>query len=497
MRTFFKMVLLIIIVFATLEDAAQNNNRLVYGTVLSSEERMPLEGVSVWAKVSNHYSGSQADGAYYINVSPVDSVLVFSLNEYETREIKIGSSLEYDITLDRKNSFPDIVIADPFSPFGKWKGIFRLKDGVEVPFIFDITGKDAGSSKIFFLNAEERFDGGEVKWTDDSLFVYLNQFDNELAFKIKNNLLHGVLRRQDKTGPSISVTAESGAFSRFKETGIAPVADISGTYDILLKDENGKDEKAVGLFTQSGNKLKATFLRITGDSRYLEGIVSGRDFYLSSFIGSWPVYYKGTIHNDGHITGEIIGARGSQKFTGSINEEASLPDPYKLTYLKNGYKSLDFSFPDPQGNPVSLKDAKYKNKVVILTITGTWCPNCIDEATFLSPWYKENKKRGVEVLAIHYERKADTAYARKAIHRFHEKYGIEYDAVIAGVADKQYVAESLPALNTFLSFPTIIFIDKQGNVSKIYTGYTGPATGKHYDNFVKEFNEEIDRLLTQ
>jgi thiol-disulfide isomerase/thioredoxin len=384
-----------------------------------------------------------------------------------------------------------------FSPFGKWRGVFLLKDGFESPFLFDITGSGPENAKVYFVNAEERFEGGKLKLSKDSLFISTDQFDNELAFKIENNLLAGVLRRQDKTGTSIPVKAEKGNAPRFTETNVKPATDISGTYDIIFKNENEKDEKAVGLFKQEGNKLRATFLRITGDSRYLDGIVSGNEFYLSTFIGSGPGYYKGVIKDDGTISGQLITARSSQHFTGLQNEEAALPDPYKLTYLKNGYTSLNFSFPGINGQPVSLKDDKYKNKVVILTITGTWCPNCLDEAAFLAPWYKENKKRGVEAIAIHYERKNDTAYARKAITRFREKFGIEYDAVFAGIADKQYVAGSLPALNTFLSFPTIIFIDKKGKVARIHTGYSGPATGKYYDQFVKEFNEEIDLLLKQ
>ena len=103
----------------------------------------------------------------------------------------------------------------------------------------------------------------------------------------------------------------------------------------------------------------------------------------------------------------------------------------------------------------------------------------------------------MEVIAIHYERQTDTAFLRKAFQRFHKKFDIEYDEVIAGVADKQAVAESLPALNTFLSFPTTVFIDRKGKVSKIHTGYTGPATGSYYTEFVKEFNAEIDRLLKE
>ena len=57
------------------------------------------------------------------------------------------------------------------------------------------------------------------------------------------------------------------------------------------------------------------------------------------------------------------------------------------------------------------------------------------------------------------------------------------------------VLESLPQLDKFLSFPTTIFVDRTGKVQKIHTGFSGPATGKHYETFIKEFNDEVDALL--
>ncbi|KRT14471.1 hypothetical protein ASU31_19460 [Pedobacter ginsenosidimutans] len=380
-----------------------------------------------------------------------------------------------------------------FVALGSWRGIAKVKEGLEIPFNFEISEK-SGQQKLYFRNAEESFEGGLVKQTTDSLFVKLDQFDNELAFAIDGDQLTGALRKQDKTGKPLVIVAERKNY-RFKTADKPATADYSGSYDVVFKSPNGKEEKTVGLFKQTGNKLTGTFLRVTGDSRYLEGVVKGNEFQLSSFIGSSPSYYKGTFLPDGSLTGEILGARGSQPFTGTKNKDAALPDPYKLTYLKKGYKTLDFSFPDINGKKISLKDEKYKNKVVILTITGSWCPNCVDEATFIAPWYKENKKRGVEIIALHYERSTEPEYAKKVMTRFRERFGIDYDQVIAGTADKQVVSESLPALDSFLSFPTTIIIDKQGNVAQIHTGFNGPATGKFYDEFVKEFNTEIDTLL--
>ncbi|HEY6902067.1 MAG TPA: redoxin domain-containing protein [Puia sp.] len=484
---------LLILAFLSTQKTYSQHTRTISGLVTCKEDASPLEGVLVYTKGAQKISGSQQDGMYYLEVSDKDSVLIFKHNEFQTQEIKLTSNTEYNIALNKSQSVP--AAPAPFSPLGSWRAVFQLRPGVEVPINFDIRATNADKQKVYFRNGDEQFEGGWVRQQQDSLFLLLDQFDNELAFKISDGTLSGVLRRQDHTGFSLPVKAEPGQTARFKETGTAPAGDLSGTYDIVFRSENGKEEKAVGLFKQKGNKLSGTFLRVTGDSRYLEGLVEGDQFYLSSFIGSGPSYYKGNFSKDGRLTGEIVGSRTSTAFTGALNPKAALPDPYKLTYLKEGYNSLDFSFPDIDGHPISLQDKKFKNKVVILTIGGTWCPNCVDETSFLAPWYKANHARGVEVISIQYERQTDPAFVRKALTRFRDKYDITYDQVLGGIADKAEVAKSLPALNTFLAFPTTIIIDKKGRVAQIHTGYSGPATGEYYTQFVEEFNNEIDGLL--
>jgi peroxiredoxin len=401
---------------------------------------------------------------------------------------------EYEAELAQGNATPATGNA-AFSALGYWRGLFLLRPGVEVPFTFEIRNDGDNVPELFFHNGGESFEGGRVRQTGDSLFVSLDQFDNELAFRIQDGALSGILRRQNKTGQPLPVTASRSITYRFKETGVPPAKDISGTYAITFTSTDGKEERSVGIFQQHGARLTATFLHVTGDSRYLEGVVEGDSFRLSSFIGSGPSYYTGSFTAEGRLSGQNIGARGAQNFTGVPDANAALPDPYKLTYLKEGYSSFDFSFPDVNGNKVSLHDAKYRDKVVIVAIGGTWCPNCIDETAFLAPWYIANRSRGIEVVSIQYERQTDSAFVRKTLTRMCNRYDIRYDQLAGGIADKQAVAASLPSLNTFLAFPTTIFIDRKGRVAKIHTGFNGPATGKYYQDFIREFNEEIDSLL--
>jgi thiol-disulfide isomerase/thioredoxin len=144
---------------------------------------------------------------------------------------------------------------------------------------------------------------------------------------------------------------------------------------------------------------------------------------------------------------------------------------------------------------VSLTDEKYRGKVVVVSILGSWCPNCLDEMSFLSPWYKANKERGVEVVGLAFERKTEPAYVQKVLSNLINKHQTTYDILVAGkIGDDKKV---LPEIDGLKSYPTTIFIDKKGNVRKIHTGFNDPATGLFYDEFKSEFNKLVDELLAE
>jgi thiol-disulfide isomerase/thioredoxin len=186
-----------------------------------------------------------------------------------------------------------------------------------------------------------------------------------------------------------------------------------------------------------------------------------------------------------------------ESWTAKRNDNPPMPDAEKLTYLKPGYERIDFNFPDVNGNNVSLSDDKYKNKVVILQLFGTWCPNCMDETNFLAPWYDENKHRGVEIIGLAYERKPDFIYASNRVKKMIDKLNVSYDFVIAGTDDKEKASETLPMLNKVVAFPTTIYIGKDGKVKKIHTGFSGPGTGIYYEQFKQHFNETVNELLAE
>ena len=145
---------------------------------------------------------------------------------------------------------------------------------------------------------------------------------------------------------------------------------------------------------------------------------------------------------------------------------------------------------------ISINDKKYQNKIKIVQILGTWCPNCLDETNFLVNYLKENETEGLEVIALAFEKYNDKEKAMSAIKTYKEKFEIPYEILHAGISNKKEAVKSLPMLNHILSFPTMIFIDRQNNVQRIHTGFSGPATS-NYEDFTNDFDLFVKELLSE
>ncbi len=377
---------------------------------------------------------------------------------------------------------------------GQWRGSFPLQNGNEIPFNFEIVVTGKNETTLFFINATEKYKGGKVYSKKDSIYIALDQFDKEMALSInKDQTLSGYWRKQNGAEAPFPINAQKNK-PRFSSLNILPNNTIGASYSVEFTNDAGKKIPSVGLFKQDGNRLIATFLRISGDSRYTEGIIEGNEFKLSMFIGGGPLLFVGKINSDGTMSGQQIGLKSVQPFTAIKNDAAQLPATNTLTIVKND-QPFNFSLQNASGKKISLDDDRYKNKPVIVTIGGTWCLNCADEAMFLAPWYKKNQPRGIEIITVQFEVADDFVYAQKTMNRFKQKFNIPYEMVFGGISDNAKVLTTLPALEKFYSFPTTLFIDKNRKVFKIHTGFSGPATGKFYAEFIKEFNQTVDELL--
>lgn len=377
---------------------------------------------------------------------------------------------------------------------GIWRAEIKMQNQT-LPFKFEVIKEAEKYSANLIIGTKETIELDEVEIVGDSVFITLHIFDIDLRAKINGDTLNGLYIKNYIEDYRIPFTAIHGDRERF--TNVQSSKQFDGKWQTIFVENDSISYPAVGIFKKDGDILTGTFLTETGDYRYLEGYTEGNKMSLFTFDGNHAFIFNATIENDSLKGIFNSGKDYVETFTSYKDENAKITDADKLTFLKEGYEKVEFSFPGLDGNPVTLNDEKYQNKVVLLQIFGTWCPNCMDETKFYAEWYQKNKDKNVEIIGLAYEAKDNFEYAKARVEKMKQKYNVGYDYVIAGVYDKKEAAKTLPMLNHIISFPTTIFIDKKGKVRKIHTGFSGPATGNYYEEFVDNFNSFMNQLLNE
>ena len=384
---------------------------------------------------------------------------------------------------------------------GSWRGVLKTSSGNELPFNFEVSTA-GGHQQLAIINGAERFEVTDIKTKGDSVFIHMPLFNSEFRLKFAGKDLKGQwIKHLGDKDAIMAFTAEPNTTWRFVKDPGKPAVNLTGRWAATFGDGTPGKEKLVGEFKQTGTKITGTFLSISGDYRYLEGTVTGRNLFLSCFDGGHAFLFTANINNDHTLTNGMFysGISGLDKWSAVKDVNAKLPDAYSLTALKPGFKKIAFHFRDINGKPVSLTDARFKNKIVIVQILGSWCPNCMDETHFfVSSYYPKYHKKGVEVIGLAYERTTDFAKSQKTLQQLKNHFSIPYPLLITGytpgAADPE---KSLPMLADFKGFPTTIIIDKKGEVRKIHTGFSGPGTGVYYTQFIDEFEKLTDDLLSE
>ncbi|EGK02242.1 peroxiredoxin family protein [Dysgonomonas gadei] len=381
---------------------------------------------------------------------------------------------------------------------GKWRGEFSVFDQ-KLPFLFDVANAATDSATVYLINGAERVPLKGVRYSSDTVIIPIEAYDAELRGVVSDGKFDGRFIKLFVEGgdEGVPFSAAKTDAPRFEKATAPATASLAGKWDIQFISQKGDTARNVGIFNQDGDILTGSILTNAGDLRYLEGALTNDGFQFSAFAGLSPYLIKGKFEGNDNFTGEFYTTRGVTKLIGKRNAEAALADPYSLAYMKKGFDRLDFTFPDIEGNNVSLSDPKFKDKVVIISILGSWCPNCLDEMEYLSPWYKENKDRGVEIIGLSFERKDDPEYVKTVLSRLVKRYDTTYDILFAGKLGDDATAKALPQVSKIMGYPTTIFIDKKGKVRKIHTGFNGPATGLFYEEFKQDFNKVIDELLAE
>jgi len=376
---------------------------------------------------------------------------------------------------------------------GTYRGYLVAQDHQEMPFIFEVISEH----KLNIYNAEEVIEVDEIEYVNDSVYIKLPYFETLIAAKFEGNNFKGQWIEEDRDR-SVAIVAEYNKTQRFAETKTENAIDVSGVWEVAFNDY-GRRYPSKGVFEQEGNIVTGTFRTPSGDYRFLEGVVDADTLKISTFDGAHAFLFKAHVSDSTMLGDFYSGNHSKETFVAKRNANFELPDANTLTFINEGYDTFNFSFPDIEGNMVSFTDQRFKNKVVLVQLMGSYCPNCLDESKFYSKFYEANKDKGLEIIALAFENAKTKAKAIKGIKRMKARVGMNYPILLAqiGTNDKGKAQEKMPMLNKVLSYPTTIFIDKKGLVRKIHTGFNGPATGEKYISFKKEFTEFIDTLLAE
>lgn len=378
---------------------------------------------------------------------------------------------------------------------GEWRGVLETMDDKELPFLFVYHS----NNRLSISNAEEVIEVDEVTLKGDSIIIKMPVYEGVFKGKFTEDSIYGdfIKPSLDRVVPFVM---KQGKVERFLVTA-APESEVEGNWEAVFSPESASDRYiAKGTFEQKGHKVTGTFRTTTGDYRYLAGAIENDSMRLSTFDGAHAFLFEAKVEGDTLMNGVFYsGNHFKEPFTAKRNELFELPKADSLTFLKEGYEKIEFSFPDTNGKMISLDDEAFKNKVMVVQIMGTWCPNCLDETKYYTSYYKNSKPEDVEFISLAFEYAPSKEKAVKSINRLKEKVGVPYPILLAqhGTSDKAKANQKLPMLNHVLSYPTTIFIDKSGKVRKIHTGFNGPATGEEYTIFVEEFEDFVQMLADE
>jgi len=334
---------------------------------------------------------------------------------------------------------------------GVYRAVLTVQDDEELPFMFKVIDE----SHLEIYNAEEVISVDQVTYKNDSVYIQAPVFEGFIAAAInKNGDLSGHFTKEslDRVVPFY---ADYGNTNRF-EAGKTS-SDVSGVWEVVFSEGIEGDEYiAKGIFEQDGNKVTGTFRTTTGDYRYLEGVMNNQTMRVSAFDGAHAFVFVAEV-TDSTMNGQFYsGNHWKEPFVAKRNPDYELPSADSLTFLKEGYDTLEFEFPDAEGNIISLSDPEFKGKVVVVQVMGTWCPNCLDESKYYTQFYKANQDKDFEIVALAFEYAKTKEKALQGIKRLQKRLSIDYRMLLAlfGVSDKGEVNEKLLMLDHVMSYPT-------------------------------------------
>jgi thiol-disulfide isomerase/thioredoxin len=369
---------------------------------------------------------------------------------------------------------------------------------LEIPFRFEIA-QNGSQVQGFFFEGDRKIASSSGSFSGGHLILEYDILETTLEVTFLDDQFAGTYRFKRSNGQPLLIRAR-----RFvpapADASSAPA--ISGSWEMRRVPQEVKtasDNQTWNLFLrQSGAEVSGSILRVDGDTGFLIGRWQNGRLVLSHFAGQGPLLFEAKLNADRTLAialnhgADYIAVRKSEARAKGVPDP---PDPTRYTSVKDPTVPLRFSFPGLDGKIVSNTDPQFKGKVVLLTIGGSWCPNCQDEAAFLVDLYKEFHSQGLEIVGLMFEADADPALARPRVQTFIRRFGIPYPMLLAGTPDD--INQKIPQLVNFGAYPTSIFLGRDGRVRSVHAGFASQATGQEYVRLKGEVRGLVQRLLTE
>jgi thiol-disulfide isomerase/thioredoxin len=375
----------------------------------------------------------------------------------------------------------------PVSLAGDWDASIVDLAKADVPFRFVIGGTPDAPTGTF-VNGDERMPSTGGSFKDGQLTIDFDQYGSKILARLNGDRLEGEYNRGTR-GPAYPFTARRAT----PPARDANPPQIAGEWKIPTPKE--KYEQAwTFIVRQNGADVSAAIQRVDGDTGTLTGSFRDGRLVLGHFSGARPERLEVSVNPDGTLALFDDGTEHRTAIRANDPRVAAVAakDPTQLTRVKDAKAPLTVAFPDLQGRRVSLSDPRFTGKVVLLSITGSWCPNCHDEAPFLTELYRRYHDQGLEIVMLAFEEAGQLANPER-LKAFVKQYSITYPVLVAGEpADLQ---AKLPQFEDLVAFPTSIYIGRDGRVKATHAGFSSRATGALYTKTTEETRELVERLL--
>lgn len=365
-----------------------------------------------------------------------------------------------------------------------WRVELALNDRLTLPFFLEEV-QSSENSQYYIHNGQESIPLICTKQKADSLKLSFPEMDSYLVLlKESKDVFRGYWKNniKNQTIPLLGVLNDSLRFPMINDD---KGSELSQKYRVLFSVGGENPWPAVGLFKQNNHLLEGTFLTETGDFRFLSGNVYGKDLFLSCFDGSHAFVFTATVNQDSLRGRFYSGSRYQTDWIGIADEKASIKDPNELTYIVDSVYNL---------NEIKLRTlcgfktklGLFKNSLTLIQITGSWCPNCLDETNYYKELFEKYNKRGLNIISIGFEYGRNSKQQRKKLKRFSKRAKLPYTVLLGGKASKKDASNLFPMLNSISSFPTTLFVNKSGEIIHVHTGFNGPGTGVYFEDYKKE-----------